>query len=70
MIVDSGDKGLGSWQERERDVASDYAAHIGGSAKAISHIWLLAITPFQRRRGACRYADIRVETADGVAHTL
>lgn len=70
MIVDSGDKGLGSWRERERDVASDYAAHIGGPAKAISHIWLLAITPFQRRRGACRYANIRVETADGVAHTL
>lgn len=70
MIVDSGATGLGSWRERERDVASDYAAHIGGSAKAISHIWLLAITPFQRRRGACRYADIRVETADGVAHTL
>ncbi|MBL1256321.1 DUF3047 domain-containing protein [Methylocystis sp. Sn-Cys] len=70
MIVDSGENGLGSWRERERDVASDYAAHIGGSAKAISHIWLLAITPFQRRRGACRYADIRVETADGVAHKL
>ncbi|KAF2992131.1 DUF3047 domain-containing protein [Methylocystis sp. MJC1] len=70
MIVDSGATGLGSWRERERDVASDYAAHIGGPAKAISHIWLLAITPFQRRRGACRYADIRVETADGVAHTL
>ncbi|BDV34461.1 DUF3047 domain-containing protein [Methylocystis iwaonis] len=70
MIVDSGATGLGLWRERERDVASDYAAHIGGSAKAISHIWLLAITPFQRRRGACRYADIRVETADGVVQKL
>ncbi|MDD3443854.1 MAG: DUF3047 domain-containing protein [Zavarzinia sp.] len=70
MIVDSGAKGLGSWRELERDVASDYAAHIGGSAKAISHIWLLAITPFQRRRGSCRYADIRVETADGATRKL
>ncbi|WP_202899209.1 transposase [Methylocapsa aurea] len=52
-----------------RQVA-DYAAHIGGPAKAITHIWLLAITPFQRRRGACRYSDIRVETADGATHKL
>ncbi|RNJ48841.1 DUF3047 domain-containing protein [Methylocystis hirsuta] len=70
MIVASGTKGLGSWRELERDVASDYAAHIAGSAKAISHVWLLAITPFQRRRGACRFADIRVETADGAMRKL
>jgi hypothetical protein len=70
MIVDSGEKSLGFWRELERDVASDYAAHIAGPAKAISHIWLLAITPFQRRRGACRYADIRVETVDGATHKL
>jgi hypothetical protein len=70
MIVASGTKDLGSWRELERDVASDYALHIAGSAKAISHVWLLAITPFQRRRGACRFADIRVETADGAMHKL
>ncbi|WP_435072787.1 DUF3047 domain-containing protein [Methylocystis bryophila] len=70
MVVDSGAGGLGSWRELERDVAADYAAHIGGPAKAISHIWLLAVTPFQRRRGACRYADIRVSTADGAIHNL
>ncbi|QGM96619.1 DUF3047 domain-containing protein [Methylocystis parvus] len=70
MVVDSGAKGLGSWRELERDVAADYATHIGGSAKAVSHIWLLAITPFQRRRGACRYADVRVATADGATRKL
>lgn len=70
MIVDSGAKGLGIWQEMQREIASDYADHIGGKAKAISHIWLLAITPFQRRRGACRYADISVETADGVIYKI
>lgn len=70
MIVDSGVEGLGSWREVERDIAADYAAHIGGPAKAITHVWLLAITPFQRRRGACRYADIRVETADGATRRL
>jgi hypothetical protein len=70
MIIDSGAKGLGSWRRFERDIASDYAAHIGGPAKAISHIWLLAITPFQRRRGECRYADIEVQTADGATRKL
>jgi hypothetical protein len=70
MVVDSGAGGLGSWREQERDVAADYAAHIGGPAKAISHVWLLAVTPFQRRRGACRYADIRVGAGDGVTHRL
>ncbi|MGJ0532060.1 MAG: DUF3047 domain-containing protein [Methylocystis sp.] len=70
MIVGSGTKDLGTWRELERDVASDYAAHIAGSAKAISHVWLLAITPFQRRRGACRFADIRAETADGAMRKL
>lgn len=70
MVVHSGAAGLGSWLELERDVAADYSAHIGGSAKAISHIWLLAITPFQRRRGACRYADIKVATVDGAVARL
>ena len=70
MVVDSGASGLGSWRELERDVAADYAAHIGGPATKISHIWLLAVTPFQRRRGACRYAEIKVSAADGVAHVL
>ncbi|MGY8634323.1 DUF3047 domain-containing protein [Bradyrhizobium sp. 14AA] len=70
MIVRSGKVGLGSWQAHERDVAADYAAHIGGSAKAISKIWLLAVAPFQRRHGACRYADIAVTTADNAVHKV
>jgi hypothetical protein len=70
MIVATGAAGLRSWRPFERDVAADYAAHIGGPAKAISHVWLLAITPFQRRRGACRYADIKVSTSDGATASL
>jgi hypothetical protein len=70
MIVESGADRIGSWQAFERDVAADYAAHIGGPAKGISDIWLLAITPFQRRRGACRYADINIRTVNGVALNL
>lgn len=70
MVVASGTEGLGAWRAEERTVAADYAAHIGGSAKAITHVWLLAITPFQRKRGACRFADITVTAADGATHRL
>lgn len=70
MIVRSGKADLGSWKEQERDIAADYAAHIGGPAKAISKIWLLAVAPFQRRHGACRYADIKVTTDDKVVHKV
>ncbi|MBR0726806.1 DUF3047 domain-containing protein [Bradyrhizobium manausense] len=70
MIVRSGKAGLGTWQAHERDIAADYAAHIGGPAKAISKIWLLAVAPFQRRHGACRYADITVTTSDNAVHRV
>lgn len=70
MVVRSGKTDLGTWQSQERDIASDYSTHIGGPAKAISHIWLLAITPFQRRRGACRYADMKITTADNAVHRV
>ena len=69
MVVRSGKADLGTWQRQERDIAADYSAYIGGPAKAISHIWLLAITPFQRGRGTCRYADINITTADNIVHT-
>ncbi|WP_245283959.1 DUF3047 domain-containing protein [Bradyrhizobium sp. Cp5.3] len=64
MVVRSGKAELGTWQAFERDIAADYSVHIGGPAKSISHVWLLAITPFQRRKGTCRYADIKISTAD------
>jgi DUF3047 family protein len=70
MIVRSGKTELGTWKGQERDIAADYSTHIGGSAKAISKIWLLAVAPFQRRRGACRYADIAVTTGDNTVHKV
>jgi hypothetical protein len=70
MIVRCGKADLGTWQARERDIAADYAAVIGGSAKAISKIWLLAVAPFQRRHGSCRYADIKIVTGDNAVHKI
>jgi hypothetical protein len=34
---------------------------VNGDAKNIVRVWLLAVTIFQRRAGACRYEDIRLE---------
>ncbi len=65
MIVRSGKTDLGTWLSEERDIAADYSAHIQGPAKAISHVWLLGVSPFQRRTGSCRYADIHITTPEG-----
>jgi hypothetical protein len=65
MIVRSGKTDLGTWLSEERDIAGDYSAPIQGPAKAISHVWLLGVSPFQRRTGSCRYADIHIVTPDG-----
>jgi len=70
MVIRSGAGELGSWQAEERDIQADYASFIGGPAQAISQIWLLAVTPFQRRRGACRYRDIAVTAQDGTVRRL
>jgi len=70
MVIRSDKTDLGKWVSEERDVAADYAAHIGGSARALTHAWLLAVSVFQRRSGSCRYADIQLTTPDGTQDTL
>ncbi len=60
MVIRSGTGELGSWLTEERDLYEDYKTHIGGPAKSIKRIWLLGISLFQRRLGACRFADIQL----------
>ena len=60
MPVRSGFKELGTWLSEERDLYADYKESIGGPAKSIVRIWLLGVTIFQRRMGACRYSDIQI----------
>ncbi len=70
MVIRSGRADLGKWLAEERDLHADYAAHIGGPAKAIVRVWLLAVTVFQRHVGACRFADIQLSSPDGAVHKL
>ena len=58
MVIRTGREELGQWLNEERDVYADYQTHVAGKAKNIVRVWLLAVTIFQRRSGACRYAGI------------
>jgi hypothetical protein len=60
VVVRSGAAELGRWLEEERDVHADYACIIGGKARAIVRVWLIANSLFQRGRGRCTYAAIRL----------
>jgi hypothetical protein len=65
VIIRSGHQELGAWLEEERDLHADYTTHIGGPARKIVRVWLLGISMFQRRLGACRFADIGITRPDG-----
>lgn len=63
-IIRSGPDSLGSWVQEERDLFADYTAHIGGNAKAVTHVWLLGVSLFQRLNGAYRVRDIALTGPD------
>lgn len=60
MAVRSGFADLGKWVSDERDIYEDYKQHIGGKAKTVTRIWLLGVSLFQRRPGACRFGAMQV----------
>lgn len=70
MIIRTGHEELGQWLTEERDLFADYKAHVGGSATRVVRIWLLGVSVFQRRMGACRFADIKVTASDGAVIAL
>ena len=60
MVVRTGREELGRWLSENRNVHDDYKAHIGGNAKRIVAVWLIALSFFQRGTGRARYADIEI----------
>ncbi len=60
VVVRSGRQGLGEWMKETRDVHADYAMFIGGPARAVVRVWLIANSLFQRGHGRCEYASIRL----------
>lgn len=67
VVVRSGRGQLGEWRAEERDLYADYARIIGGPAREVARVWLIANSLFQRGHGRCEYASIGVTSSD---HTL
>lgn len=64
VVVRSGRTGLGTWLDEERDLHADYARIIGGPAREVLRVWLIANSLFQRGHGRCEYASIVLATGD------
>jgi Protein of unknown function (DUF3047) len=65
VVVRSGSAELGCWLDERRDVHEDYRRCIGGPARSVVRVWLIAISLFQRGHGRCEYSGIEFEQPDG-----
>lgn len=58
VVQRSGLADLGKWLPESRNVTQDYREFIGGPATKAVRVWLLGVSVFQRRVGACRYRGV------------
>ena len=70
VVVRSGTSALGRWLDESRDVHADYHRMIGGPARAIVRVWLIANSLFLRGHGRCEYAAIEVRRGGEVVKVL
>jgi len=70
VVVRSGASELGQWLDEERDLFEDYRRIIGGPARTVVRVWLIALSLHQRGHGRCEYARITVDGADHSVHVL
>jgi hypothetical protein len=70
VVVRSGPGALGHWIDEERDLHADYARILGGPAREVVRVWLIANSLLQRGHGRCEYASIRLETNEGTLEVL
>jgi hypothetical protein len=66
IVVRSGTGELGRWLQEDRAVARDYAAAVGEPPRRIVRVWLIAVSVFQRQRGACSFGAIQIVDGDDV----
>ncbi|MDD2869237.1 DUF3047 domain-containing protein [Neomegalonema sp.] len=60
LVQRSGRADLGKWLSESRNLAQDYREIIGGPATKALRVWLLGVSTFQRRTGACRYRGVSI----------
>ncbi|MGP0010737.1 MAG: DUF3047 domain-containing protein, partial [Methylocella sp.] len=66
QVVRSDLAKLGAWLEEKQPILDDYERAIGGELpKRIVAVWLIAVSAFQRGRGICSYARIRLKGDKG-----
>jgi hypothetical protein len=65
VVVRSGPAGLGQWLDEQRDLHEDYRRIIGGPARSVVKVWLIANSLFHRARGQCEYSAIEISSPDG-----
>ena len=70
VVIRSGPRDLGRWLDEERDLHADYARILGGPAREVVRVWLIANSLFQRGHGRCEYASIRLTHNDGTLEVL
>jgi hypothetical protein len=70
VVVRSGPAGLGAWHAEERDLFADYRRIVGGPAREVVRVWLIANSLFQRGHGRCEYASIRLINHKGTLEVL
>jgi|GEM_PF-704296 len=66
QVVRSDLAKLGIWLDEEQAILSDYERAIGGQPpKRITAVWLIAVSIFQKRKGTCSFARIKLKTDSG-----
>jgi hypothetical protein len=70
VVQRSGTAELGRWLDEERDLFEDYRRCIGGPARHVVRVWLIANSLFQRGHGRCEYAGIRLAGPSGTLDVL
>jgi hypothetical protein len=70
VVVRCGKAGLGRWLDEERDLNADYQRILGGPAREVVRVWLIANSLFQRGHGRCEYASIHLVTNEGTLEVL
>lgn len=70
VVVRCGTAGLGRWLDEQRDLHADYTRILGGPAREVVRVWLIANSLFQRGHGRCEYASIRLESDEGTLEVL
>lgn len=66
VVIRSGPRDLGAWLAETRDVAADYARHVGGPMPGrIVQVWFIANSIIQQGEGKARFGDIQISPGTG-----